>query len=423
MKAQQEEEMEKKFLQLDRSSEIDKQTFLRDAQKLKLQIFDYQVFLGSDRAGRNYWLFESLPGLFLEHDIKFAGKCSDTPSDYNPGLANCSQAERNKYIRQMVIDKKNNDKENKAVNGLKSNNSASNKKEATVEPVVPAKIPSQFELFMCTTDPATCPVHSATASHVQWSFFHTEEEIDALINALNPRGFREKPLRENLELERELILSHIRECPVDRLVIEDPSKQLKAITDQTARKYPSPNYNFEDDAEIHTIFDTRMRRELLEFEFKLKAGYLGDIKVNDIQVWRDALLNFSYDQQAGSLQWGRDKRLTNGDIKLENGHAGEASSADGGDLNHSKESEESENAEDARYVGIKNDPGQSLGDKQVLESEDSQDDDLPLHESGTLTAKVQNLASALLQVEQGIDGKFIRYPFGKWAKHLKLILL
>lgn len=171
------------------------------------------MFLGSDRAGRSYWLFESLPGLFLEHDFTFADKCYETHADHNDDLANCPQAERNKFIRQMVIDKKNNDKENKAVNGFKPANQDVLKKDKNGVDV--PKKPSQSDLLMCTADPSTCPVHTATAVHVQWSFFHKEDELDALIANLNPRGFREKMLRENLELGRDLILNHIQGCPVN----------------------------------------------------------------------------------------------------------------------------------------------------------------------------------------------------------------
>lgn len=113
------------------------------------------------------------------------------------------------------------------------------------------------------------------------------------------------------------------------------------------------------------------------------------------------------------MHWGADKRFSKHG-KLANGHS-KAAAADSTELNDSKESGDTENAEDVRNSAVTNDPGYNLCEKHSVESEDSQDEELPLHESETLTAKVQTLASALLQIEQGIDGKFIRYPFGKFT--------
>lgn len=406
--------MEKKFVEMDRKNELEKAKFIKEGLKLKEQFFDYQTYLGSDRAGRNYWLFESLPGLFLEHDFTFAGKCYDNCPDHNPGLANCSQNDRNKYIRQMVIDKKNNDKENTAVNGLKP--SENGKKEAAggIDANNTLKSMSQTELFMCTADPSNCPIHTKTiANHAQWSFFHTEEELDALINGLNPRGYREKPLRENIELERDLILSHIRDCPVDQIVIEDYNKHVEYITNETSTKYPNPTTE-----KIDTIFESRIRQDLLDFEFKLSSGYLGNLDVKNRIAWRTALENYDYDQQADSLTWGTNKRFSSNNQQqqqpqnekhLTNGHSND------NNLNDSKESDETDLSEDTRNKTVTNDPGYNLHfiDKVVIDSEESQDEALPLHESDTLKEKVQKLASALLQIEQGIDGKFIRNPFGK----------
>lgn len=38
--------------------------------------------LGRDRAYRRYWVFPTLPGLFVEHDDEFVGACLPSPTPY-----------------------------------------------------------------------------------------------------------------------------------------------------------------------------------------------------------------------------------------------------------------------------------------------------------------------------------------------------
>lgn len=430
LKKRKENENAAKIEQLETHSDREKTKFLRESQKLKEEFFDYQVFLGCDRAGRNYWLFESLPGLFVEHDVTFAGKCQDKTTVHLPGLANCPADQRNKFIKQMVIDRKTtmtNDKENKmengmiqptiTVNGVIKNDEKHEIEEKTAEVIT-------TELMMCTADPNNCPVHTVEYSErTHWGFFHTEAELDALINGLNPRGYKEKVLRDNLELERDLIINHIQWCPIDKLSITDENRPnaLKILVENTARKYPNPTWNFEAGTDLNIVMDTKLREDLLDFEFKLKAGYLGDIKVNDRLAWREAIENFGYDQQTDSLVWGPDKKLYEGKVK-ENGHVTNEEENDEKKINGEEEDDanDSKNTEEeeieARFGHVEHDPGYNLGDDLIIELEDSQDETAPLHESKTLRDKVHSLAKALLQIEQGIDQKFIRMPFGKKRK-------
>lgn len=428
LKKKKEAENASKGEQLDGQSEREKTKFLREAQKLKLEFFEYQVFLGCDRAGRNYWLFESLPGLFVEHDVTFAGKCQDETTVILSGLANCPADQRNKFIKQMVIDRKANnssDKENKMENGMTQPPLVMNgvhkgdTKEETE--TVEAQPKTAMELMMCTADPSDCPIHTVDyPTRTQWGYFNTEEDLDLLIAGLNPRGYKEKVLRDNLEVEKDLIINHIKYCPVEKLTITDATYQsaLKQSVETSARKYPNPIWNFEVGTDLNLVMDTKLREELLDFEFKLKSGYLGDIKVNDRIAWRNALENYSYDQQCESLQWGPDKKLHEGKMK-ENGSLSGSQEKKGEedepeeDANDSKDTEEDE----AYFGHVEKEPGYHLGDDLIIESDSSQDDFAPLHESETVKEKVHSLAKALLQIEQGIDQKFIRMPFGK--KHFE----
>lgn len=427
LKKRKEAENASKCEQWDVHSDREKTKFLRESQKLKVEFFDYQVFLGCDRAGRNYWLFESLPGLFVEHDMTSAGKCQDKTTVILPGLANCPADQRNKFIKQMVIDRKatnSNDKENKVENGmiqppLVMNGVIKGDKESETMDVDPKPTESiATELMMCTADPNNCPIHTVDyPGRSLWSYFNTPAELGALISGLNPRGYREKVLRDNLELERDLIVAHIQYCPVEKLTIADENRQnaLKQIVDNSSRKYPNPTWNFETGTDLNLVMDTKLREDLLDFEFKLKAGYLGDINVDDRLAWRAAIESFTFDQQSDTLQWGPDKKLYEGKIK-ENGHATNENNGDTNDGENQDDANDSKNTEEeeieARFGHVEHDPGYNLGDDLIIESEDSQDDTSPMHESKTLRDKVHSLAKALLQIEQGIDQKFIRMPFG-----------
>uniref|UniRef100_A0A336MMI0 Bromodomain adjacent to zinc finger domain protein 1A n=1 Tax=Culicoides sonorensis TaxID=179676 RepID=A0A336MMI0_CULSO len=426
LKKQKEAEIVSKAEQIDIQSDKEKTKFLRESQKLKEEIFDYQVFLGCDRAGRNYWLFESLPGLFVEHDVTFSGLCQDKSTEILSGLANCPADQRNKFIKQMVIDRKansSNDKENKVENGLTQSSLANGfNKEVSVEndKETTKNLESlEFELMMCTADVNNCPVHTVDyPGRVHWGFYNTEEELNILINSLNPRGYKEKVLRDNLELERDLIINHIKWCPIEKLVVttDNHQKAMKEIIEHSARKYPNPTWNFAEDTDLNLVFETKIREDLLDFEFKLQAGYLGEIKVHDRLKWREAIENFNYDQQAETLTWGPDKKLYEGKPKM-NGHVKENENSEQENQNNDENAENDTKTNDedeieARFGAVEHDPGYNLGDTPDLESEDSQSESTPMHESKTLKEKVHALAKALLQIEQGIDQKFIRIPFG-----------
>lgn len=50
----------------------------------ELQIAVGPMLLGRDRAFRRFWILESLPGVYVEHDDDFIGSCLPEPTPYNP---------------------------------------------------------------------------------------------------------------------------------------------------------------------------------------------------------------------------------------------------------------------------------------------------------------------------------------------------
>lgn len=323
-KAAHKEQLDKKadlkIKNLEFLAEREKKKFTDQLDKLKREIFDYQLCLGSDRAYRTYWLFESLPGLFIEHDT-FGGLCIENPVTNIHGLANCPPEKRYLFIKNMLQEQQNNnlndkDKENKVSNTLEAKpktNDAPKLPENESEPVAAAPPPqpeinySQRDLFMCTGDYETCRVHNVNdKERVTWTFLHTEEEINALIDSLNPRGYREKQLKEQLESQRELILYHTKKCPVEKLQTDPETieQRIEQIINDKSKAYSNANLNYPKGTNISDILVTDIRSNILELEFKVTTGQLGTLAVKDRMAWRSALESNNYDMQANSLQWG-----------------------------------------------------------------------------------------------------------------------
>merc|ERR1712243_18750 len=84
--AKEKEEMDKQT-QKDRARE----EFLEKEKELMSALSEYQrnvsiQCLGRDRAFRRFWVFDSVPGVFVEHDDDTIGCCRKEPTPWNPDL-------------------------------------------------------------------------------------------------------------------------------------------------------------------------------------------------------------------------------------------------------------------------------------------------------------------------------------------------
>lgn len=404
-----EEELEQKIAKLDAQSAKDRAQHFKD---LKLQTsiyFNHQTYLGSDRGFRNYFIFESLPGLFVEHDITYSGKCLDQIVKNNHALAHCTKEQRYGIIKHMVQNEESgasDDKENKAeINGTAQDKTgAILKKESDLD--------LQKELFMCNGDPVTCIVHADSPERNAWTYFHTPEEIDALIESLNTRGYREKGLRETLEASRDLIVGYIKDCPVQKLTVmmsdEEKMVEIKKISRRMTKKYENANLNCNAGTDISVSLDLSLRETLLEFEQKLAMGCLGSMKVQDRNLWRKYVEENEYYALDDDLKWGNARKVLNG---LTNGHVKENGSA--------APSEATEGDDDETASSVDNlENAHTFDSGNCSDYEDDEEGKMKTSEMETVKLKVKNLGMALLQIEQGIDIKFIGAPFGP-PKELK----
>lgn len=96
-------------------------------------------------------------------------------------------------------------------NGLKSpRKDASPKKEIKLE------INDLRKSLMACTGDKECPVH-CKRQEAKWNFYGTRDDIEAVINGLCKRGYREAELRNNLIMETSNIAEIIEDCPRNKL--------------------------------------------------------------------------------------------------------------------------------------------------------------------------------------------------------------
>lgn len=416
-----EAELERKIAKIDLYSGKERAAYLKDLKAQVKIFFNHQTYLGVDRAFRNYYIFESVPGLFVEHDLTYSGTCSTEFVKNNPALAHCTHQQRYAIIKQMVTTEETGSSpgEQNKENNVDVNGTATTENKISSSP--PAKKESdldiQKELLMCNCDPATCAVHNNNPDRTIWSYYNTTEEIDALIESLNVRGFREKNLREQLESNRDLIVDYIKNCPTEKLsfVHEEDTDVIAEVKRANrnggkTKKYDDPNFSCQAGTDVNDIYDYVLRGYLLEFEHKISAGCLGETKVSDKLTWRKYIEDGEYYSLDDNLKWGR-ATLANG---VTNGHAKAGTSSHGSEKNEDDEDDDEitvasmSTVDDIDFAQAMEVDSGNCSDVESLD----QDVQMKTSEVEAVKLKVKNLAMALLQIEQGIEIKFIRAPFG-----------
>ena len=199
--------------------------------------------LGRDRAYRRFWILESLPGLYVEHDDEFVGECLPNPTKIDPDAQPMDEARALLKVRQMLdvksedskggSDKENDNQEEENTNKtyakkpvLNSQQKVLSTKNGTLEiastskpelmtsvngevvngDVIKSEILSSSEPMsvdikpeietklkpemwgICIPDKDKCTVHSTILPKTHWSYISSVEDFDKLIESLNPRG-------------------------------------------------------------------------------------------------------------------------------------------------------------------------------------------------------------------------------------------
>ncbi|XP_068049030.1 bromodomain adjacent to zinc finger domain protein 1A isoform X2 [Anomalospiza imberbis] len=299
--------------------------------------------LGRDRLYRRYWIFPSVPGLFVEED--YSGLTEDMLLPRTSSFQNSGQSCTNE---PQVFSK--------TGESLKSSESTSNIDQDSHTSVV-VEVPR--------------PVYKPN----RWCFYSSREQLDQLLEALNSRGHRESALKETLLQEKSRIYEQLSSFPVEKFHI--PEKPQSDVRPPIGR---GRMQNVHDGSHLSAEkqLELRLRDFLLDIEDRIYQGTLGAIKVTDRQAWRAAL-------EHGRYEFLNDENKENGIIKTVN-----------------EESEEMETDDHVKFI-VKD---RLLGLKTEAPSAASTSTSTPQPVSNV----VHYLASALLQIEQGIERRFLKAP-------------
>lgn len=124
---------------------------------------------------------------------------------------------------------------------------------------------------------------------VQWSYLNKKEDLDQLLNSLNPRGYREKYLRESLVEWYDMIVKGLPDNPfqVENRKQRDEVKQNGVSRSQAVDK--SLYKTMED------FIEASLRDQILDLEDRVWQAGLGNVKVPNITAWRKEIENSIYD--------------------------------------------------------------------------------------------------------------------------------
>uniref|UniRef100_A0A8C2L1P1 Bromodomain adjacent to zinc finger domain protein 1A n=1 Tax=Cyprinus carpio TaxID=7962 RepID=A0A8C2L1P1_CYPCA len=283
----------------------------------------YILPLGRDRLYRRYWIFPSAGALFVEED--FFGLTEDMLEPRTTHEPNIEE--------------------------LSSTESPIKTDAATEDPM----------LVQNTSPPVNRPN--------QWFFYSTPEEVEQLIESLNPRGHRESSLKETLLQEKEHIVQLMDSKAVQRYHYSGTTK-ASTLKPKVGPAYPQSTVPAE------RFMENRLRDLLLDIEDRIYQGTLGAIKVMDRNSWRAA--------------------LENGNFELLNPQSKENGLING-------EEEPMEIYEN--HVRVKD-------RLQELKAEGQSATSTTVSTPQPVSNIVHYLAHALAQIEQGIERKFLKAPLG-----------
>ena len=325
--------------------------------------------LGTDRHHRRYWLFSSLPGLFVEDQSESLPNAAPEASQVPDGHTKLPAVEKTSIPPSLLPF-------------LMSTS------QGTIETAMPhlcsaafvsSPVKNSLPTSHCiidlagsvqttnsftataaahTAQPPEClpvpPPSSPSPRPSRWSCYSTSDDVESLITSLNQRGLRELQLQKSLENYKSIILASISKCPF--------AKQVK------------PCHASSTSAEHY--LELYLREQILDIEEKIYIGNLGYLKdVENRAEWREAIENSG---AAATVAAKEDKVITSAE------------------------------AYDDSEGGAK----QFTGASELVGSADAPPCEAVGHEMPTINPSVQELSTALLQVHAGISKKFLMPPLG-----------
>ena len=374
--------------------------------------------LGFDRYHRKYWMFPNLPGLFVEDpgDISPSelvpfqanklGDQSQTESTADVSLET-QKAEKCLSPEGILVKSQPNPSFERPSSASRPSHQAvviaHTRESPTVQlqpsaiPKPPALIPISETISIVREEEKRLSVNnssmvSATSSvftpgersvldesevsmneeiasmHVpyvdkelrpRWYFYRSLEEIDRLLESLNPRGIREINLKRVIDEQRSHFEKDISECP------------FQSIGGNTSSQPPQLAYTCSDE-----YMELYLREQILDIEEKIHLGSLGYLRdVEERAKWRDMIEN-----------------------------SGAAASLDQGASTHGETQKE---AVQYSKHPCSEEKGRSRSTTPLLNEDGSRRKSSP-----PPNPSVHELSRALLQVQAGIEKKYLLPPLG-----------
>ncbi|XP_050543474.1 bromodomain adjacent to zinc finger domain protein 1A-like isoform X2 [Daktulosphaira vitifoliae] len=327
--------------------------------------------LGTDRAFRRYWIFASMPGLFVEDYEPNPGTCLP---DGTP-VSNITDKDTVSYVKRLF---EMNEKEN--VDETRTSLSNMPLKKKLVDSINESSFMSngsfredpKKSIYSCWGPDNNCPVHDENHDRLTWSYFNTPEELEILLENLNSRGLRESELKKTIALEKHRIISSMEKCTnclLDpSMMIEDDKRIQKRLKTEFC-EFKKVNVKFlRVDDDVDTSLELTLREYILDVERRLNTTALGNLstKIPKRDDWRDDILSGIYEVE-GHLSWGNRSKVVN--------------------IN---ENEKDSSPEPLNY----------------------QDPINYVIDNVNINEKVTNLASIILILEQSVELKFLKRPLG-----------
>ena len=124
---------------------------------------------------------------------------------------------------------------------------------------------------------------------VKWSYFNSKEDIDQLLDALNSRGFREKPLKDAIRQEYKQLSIAVEKCPL-KAEIQAQKKDSKP----KGKRRNQPTVDKSRYKTMEEFLEANLRDQILDLEDRIWQGGLGSVRNVNREEWRAKVENGIY---------------------------------------------------------------------------------------------------------------------------------
>lgn len=220
--------------------------------------------LGRDRAFRCFWVFRSIPGLFVEDNG------DEIPAEYFHSIS--ENLVEKSVVRDCSSDVSGRGKSNKE-----------NVPDAFNDRSICAADCNGMKKIVTDCDDASSFILDSSvnpATKVKWAFYSSADEIDNLIESLNSRGLRESVLRTALVQQKDRLKQWLGKC--NYKVLQSANEQSGGCAEDRrvnlrSRRFPSESKH----ALAQESLERSLRDMLLDIEERIYSGNLGSLKVSE----------------------------------------------------------------------------------------------------------------------------------------------